>query len=98
MTTYMDINKTIESLAFLGFSNYHDSIKNSYIGIKTKFNRKQHTKNLFFFKVNRSKLVDIEEKKTFRNCFLCYVYGTRKCGKTAFLQGLLKRDLQVNTF
>ena len=30
MSAYLDMNKTAEMLAYFGFSNYYDSIKNAY--------------------------------------------------------------------
>jgi hypothetical protein len=32
MIAYLDINKTVEMLAYFGFSNYYDNLKNSFIG------------------------------------------------------------------
>ena len=52
-----------------------------------------HESQLTAFNVTRAKEVDLKKKQTLRNVFLCYVYGRKKCGKTAFLQGMLGRDL-----
>lgn len=67
---------------------------NRYFKLKTKYNPYRYNTKISL-KVNRPKDVDISKKQTYRNVFLCYVYGRKKCGKTSFLQGLLGRDLEV---
>lgn len=44
--------------------------------------------------VTRDKRIDIEKRQTRRSVFKCVVAGSKGCGKTAFLQGLLNRNLQ----
>ncbi|CAF0742749.1 unnamed protein product [Brachionus calyciflorus] len=100
-----DVHNTIETdskgnITYCGFlsqwilTTYFD-LKTSfellaYLGYNNYYDENQNSA----FVVSRPKDIDITKKQTFRNVFLCYVYGRKKCGKTAFLQGLLGRDLQ----
>jgi len=44
--------------------------------------------------VTREKKIDLEKRQTARNVFRCHVLGAKSTGKTAFLQGLLNRNLR----
>ncbi|BFZ03685.1 hypothetical protein BsWGS_06724 [Bradybaena similaris] len=44
--------------------------------------------------VTRDKKIDLEKRQTARNVFRCHVLGAKSVGKTAFLQGLLHRNLR----
>jgi len=47
--------------------------------------------------VTREKKIDLQKKQTSRTVFLCQVIGTRGCGKTGLLQGLLGRTLRYQS-
>ena len=100
-----DVHNTIETnldgnITYCGFlsqwvlTTYFD-LKTSvellgYLGYNNYYGENQTSA----FNVSRPKEIDILKKQTYRNSFLCYIYGRKKCGKTSFLQGLLGRDLQ----
>lgn len=61
----------------------------AYLGYNNYYDENQASA----FNVSRPKELDVLKKSTYRSTFLCYVYGRKQSGKTAFLQGLLGRDL-----
>lgn len=75
LTTLLDVPRTLEYLAHLGYLYHHDS-------------------TLTAVQVTRDKKIDLEKKQTNRNVFRCHVLGPKGVGKTAFLQGLLDRNLR----
>ncbi|XP_052786368.1 mitochondrial Rho GTPase 1-like isoform X2 [Mya arenaria] len=44
--------------------------------------------------VTRDKKIDLQKRQTARNVFRCHVLGPKQVGKTAFLQGLIGRNLR----
>ncbi|XP_005102389.1 mitochondrial Rho GTPase 1-A isoform X1 [Aplysia californica] len=54
----------------------------------------QHDSQLSAIHVTREKKIDLEKRQTGRNVFRCHVLGAKSVGKTAFLQGLLNRNLR----
>ncbi|XP_064631820.1 mitochondrial Rho GTPase 1-like isoform X2 [Lineus longissimus] len=54
----------------------------------------EHENQLSAVHVTRDKKIDLQKKQTSRNVFFCRVIGAKGVGKTAFLQGLLGRNLQ----
>lgn len=64
-----------------------------YLGYNSFYDENQTSA----FNVSRPKEIDILKKQTHRDVFLCYVYGRKHCGKTAFLQGLLGHDLDYQS-
>ncbi|ESO89176.1 hypothetical protein LOTGIDRAFT_210168 [Lottia gigantea] len=75
LTSLLDVPRTIEYLAYLGYNYTHDS-------------------QLTAIHVTRDKKIDLEKRQTTRNVFRCHVLGGKGAGKTAFLQGLLGRNLR----
>ncbi|KAK0048438.1 mitochondrial Rho GTPase 1-A isoform X1 [Biomphalaria pfeifferi] len=61
----------------------------AYLG----FNYQQESQ-LTAIHVTRDKKIDLEKRQTGRNVFRCHVMGAKSVGKTAFLQGLLQRNLR----
>lgn len=53
-----------------------------------------HDTTLTAIQVTRDKKIDLEKRQTARNVFRCHVLGPKGAGKTAFLQGLLGRNLR----
>lgn len=47
--------------------------------------------------VTREKKIDFQKKQTSRTVFLCQVIGTKTCGKSGLLQGLLGRTLRYQS-
>lgn len=78
LTTYMDLPKTLELLAYLGYSYDHDGTSGQRSAIH----------------ITRQKSIDIAKNQPSRNVFLCHVIGPQGVGKTHLLQGLLGRNLQ----
>jgi len=54
----------------------------------------QQESQLSAIQVTREKKIDLEKRQTGRNVFRCHVLGAKSTGKTAFLQGLLNRNLR----
>ncbi|CAL1543255.1 unnamed protein product [Lymnaea stagnalis] len=54
----------------------------------------QNDSQLTAIHVTRDKKIDLEKRQTARNVFRCHVLGAKSVGKTAFLQGLLHRNLR----
>jgi len=76
LTTMLDTNKTLEYLAYLGYT----------------FNNSHEDNQLSAINVTRDKKIDIARKQTARNVYRCQVIGPRDAGKTNFCQGLLGRS------
>jgi len=76
LTTLLDTNKTLEYLAYLGYT----------------FNNSHEDTQLGAINVTRDKKIDIARKQTARNVYRCHVIGPRDSGKTTFCQGLLGRS------
>ncbi|KAL5018123.1 hypothetical protein ScPMuIL_003845 [Solemya velum] len=53
-----------------------------------------HENQLSAIQVTRDKKIDLEKRQTSRNVFRCHVLGAKGVGKTAFLQGVLGRNLR----
>ncbi|XP_050393098.2 mitochondrial Rho GTPase 1 isoform X1 [Patella vulgata] len=75
LTTLLDLPRTLEYLAYLGYHYDHET-------------------QLTAIHVTRDKKIDLEKRQTTRNVFRCHVLGGKSVGKTAFLQGLLHRNLR----
>lgn len=72
----LDTNKTLEYLAYLGYT----------------FNNSHEDSQLSAINITRDKKIDIARKQTARNVYRCHVIGPRDAGKTTFCQGLLGRN------
>ncbi|XP_052266803.1 mitochondrial Rho GTPase 1-like isoform X2 [Dreissena polymorpha] len=53
-----------------------------------------HDTTVTAIQVTRDKKIDLQKRQTARNVFRCHVLGPKNVGKTAFLQGLLGRNLR----
>ena len=73
LTTMLDTNKTLEYLAYLGYT----------------FNNSHEDNQLSAINVTRDKKIDIARKQTARNVYRCHVVGPRDAGKTTFCQVVL---------
>nr|XP_002736480.1 PREDICTED: mitochondrial Rho GTPase 1-A isoform X1 [Saccoglossus kowalevskii] len=79
LTTLLDLPRTLENLAYLGY----------------RYVMAEHETQLSAIHVTRDKTVDRDKRQTSRNVFFCNVIGPRGVGKSAFLQGLLGRDMEA---
>ncbi|XP_063961643.1 mitochondrial Rho GTPase 1-A-like isoform X1 [Lytechinus pictus] len=77
LTTLLDIQRTLEFLAYFGY----------------RYVMADHENQLSAIIVTRDKKVDLQKRQTSRNVFRCNVIGPRGAGKSAFLQGLTERSL-----
>ena len=76
LTTMLDTNKTLEYLAYLGYT----------------FNNSTEETQLGAINVTRDKKIDIARKQTARSVYRCHIIGPRDSGKSTFCQGLLGRS------
>ncbi|XP_077980753.1 mitochondrial Rho GTPase 1-like isoform X2 [Glandiceps talaboti] len=79
LTTLLDLPRTLENLAYLGY----------------RYVMAEQESQVSAIHVTRDKKIDREKRQTTRNVFFCNVIGPRGVGKTAFLQGLLGKDLET---
>ncbi|XP_071478377.1 mitochondrial Rho GTPase 1-A-like [Diadema antillarum] len=77
LTTLLDIQRTLEFLAYFGY----------------RYVMADHENQLSAIIVTRDKKVDLQKRQTSRTVFRCNVIGPRGAGKSAFLQGLTDRCL-----
>lgn len=75
LSTYLDTNRTLEYLAYLGYMYDHENQTSA-------------------IRVTREKKIDLQKQQSTRLVYLCHVIGPKGIGKTAFLQGLLGRNLK----
>jgi len=76
LTTLLDVSRTMEYLAYLGYVVSPEENQLSAI------------------QVTRDKRIDMQKRQTSRNVFQCHVIGQKGCGKTAFLQGFLGKNIE----
>lgn len=83
LTTLLDTRKTLEHLAYLGYT-----FQCGGNGDETQ---------LGALNITRDKRVDLAKKQTARSVYRCHVIGPKDAGKTTFCQGLLgkvREDLE----
>lgn len=87
---YITLTGFLSQLVLMTYFDFKASVEMlAYLGYNNFYEETQTSA----FNVSRPKELDVLKKSTYRNTFLCYVYGRKQSGKTAFLQGLLGRDL-----
>ncbi|XP_070581057.1 mitochondrial Rho GTPase 1-A-like isoform X2 [Ptychodera flava] len=79
LTTLLDVHRSLENLAYLGY----------------RYVMAEQDSQASAIIVTRDKKIDREKRQTTRSVFFCNVIGPRGVGKTAFLQGLVHRDLDT---
>lgn len=75
LQTLLDLPRTLEYLAYLGFNTTHPD-------------------QLSAVTVTRDKRIDWQKRDSRRSVYMCHVIGPKGAGKTALLQGFLKKNLQ----
>ncbi|KAG1669724.1 Mitochondrial Rho GTPase 1-A [Nymphon striatum] len=78
LTTYIDVGRTMELLAYLGYNVNNDNNMNQLSAVQ----------------VTREKSLDMQKRQTSRNVFNCHVIGPKNAGKSSFLQGYLEHDFE----
>ncbi|XP_071964216.1 mitochondrial Rho GTPase 1-A-like isoform X1 [Antedon mediterranea] len=77
LTTLLDVPRTLEYLAYLGY----------------RYIMADHENQLSAIIVTRDRKIDVEKRQTSKTVFQCNVIGPKGVGKTSFLQGLVSRTL-----
>lgn len=102
MTTYLDVQRCLEYLGYLGFSIVAEQesqaagITGADVGVSFfQPAGRRVTGARLHPAVTRDKKLDLQKKQTQRSVFHCKVFGDVGSGKSSFLQAFLGRNLRV---
>lgn len=112
LTTYLDVQRCLEYLGYLGYSIIHEQDSQASAITSTKkcfvcgsekirvcfcaFWLYCECQSVMCGVVTRNKHIDLQKKQTQRSVFRCNVLGARGSGKSGFLQAFLGRNLSVS--
>jgi len=99
LTTLLDVNRTMEYMAYLGYPINEEKSQTEAINGIGKENSfvlilLNHLWFFWTYLVTREKRLDLAKKQSTRNVYRCHVIGAKNSGKTTLCQGLIGRTLE----
>lgn len=102
LMTLIELPRTLEYLAYLGFNIYENESQTSAIlGILSFYynfiiNVDSAINQGKYISVTREKRLDLAKKQSSRNVYQCHVIGPKNSGKTTFCRSFIGSGVKVN--